>query len=234
MLSAAAAFQPPRSLAAVGLVMSVLASAILVAGAIRSSGPEAASVAAAPNAVTETVRAVRSAGEKVEAYRRTHGGQLPDVSEGQALLGGATDGWHHNLRYSRLSRNKYEVRSAGSDGIFDNADDFVSDDAADDSGPATVSAFSPSGGEVRVIIVAANGAFTVDGMALDDNAMRSRLASWAAKDRDQQIRIDYYRDSPAKRIESLFEMCLAVGITNVKHGNPVYPTATSRPADRPF
>jgi len=54
--------------------------------------------------------------ESLEALRRLH-----------PAAASAADAWGRRIRYERLSDSSFRLRSAGPDGVFDNADDIVKD-----------------------------------------------------------------------------------------------------------
>ena len=54
--------------------------------------------------------------ENLDALRRFH-----------PTAGSTPDAWGRKIRYERLSDSSFRLRSAGPDGVFDNADDIVKD-----------------------------------------------------------------------------------------------------------
>jgi hypothetical protein len=74
--------------------------------------------------VTETEATVEMAVRAIESHA-DETGELPSVDEGRELIAEFEDAWGNALRYEP-GRDSFTVRSAGSDGAFDTADDVVS------------------------------------------------------------------------------------------------------------
>ena len=146
ILSAVGLRKEPRGLAIAGLILGLIGSVvpvvlvlvfgITVFGAIATTCMSCLGLGAAVGAagkIVATQQAMERAQNDIEQYRSDHGGVLPADLDGNAAIFSESDAWSHHLRYSLTSPTRYELRSAGPDGTFDNADDisrFVSTETA--------------------------------------------------------------------------------------------------------
>ncbi len=126
VLSAVGLRREPRGLAIAGLVLGILGSLWMVLGGL-AFGAALVGIGAAAKGAVPTAATLATLGESevaIEKYRSEHNGQLPDDWKAVVSAAGAktTDAWGHEIRFKKTASG-YELRSAGPDGVFDNADD---------------------------------------------------------------------------------------------------------------
>jgi hypothetical protein len=128
ILSAVGLRKEPRGLAIAGLVLGLIGSVVplalfLIWGiSIFSCLTLGGAGAVAVRLEARTATAITDARNQIETYRTTHGA-LPDDIGGNTEIMSDRDAWGHSLRYKRLNANQFEIRSSGSDGIFETSDD---------------------------------------------------------------------------------------------------------------
>jgi hypothetical protein len=141
ILSLIALSRPPRGFAIAGTIIGAIGTIVpvvifLIFGAAAISFCSCLSFlgnTAARMSATET--ALKTAETRVESFRAP-GARLPDDAAGDALVRTLNDGWEHPLHYRRLAATRFEVRSAGPDGVLDNSDDLVETAAVPAAPPA--------------------------------------------------------------------------------------------------
>jgi hypothetical protein len=124
LLSLIALFRPPRGFAVAGFILGLIGS-IIPAIFIAFFGLAIFSVATLGKPGFQTLFAMGEAQTQIDSHVRSHGNALPDDADGQAAIASDRDGWGHPLRYTKTSASRYELRSAGPDGIMGNSDDQV-------------------------------------------------------------------------------------------------------------
>jgi hypothetical protein len=125
LLSFIALFRRPRGFAFAGFILGLVGSIVPLAF-IAIFGLAVLSAAKLGKPGFTTVMAALTATKNIHASA-LRAGTLPDDIDGNAIVGAQQDGWGHPLRYRRISVQRYEIRSAGPDGIFDNGDDIPSE-----------------------------------------------------------------------------------------------------------
>jgi len=118
-------FRRPRGLAIAGLILS-LVGCLWVVTLVAALGTShfASFFAPLPTDLMMTQEAITRAEVRIEEFRAKHNA-LPDEKVGEDLIAGCRDRWNRWLRYERVGRDDFEIRSAGPDGRFDTPDDIT-------------------------------------------------------------------------------------------------------------
>jgi hypothetical protein len=124
MLSLFALFKRPRGFAIAGSMLALLGTAMLSLAVFLplAAARESRRQHEHDRAEAQTREHIATAVALVEQSRAQNGG-LPRDSIGQQMILGVMDGYGGELHYRRIDDARFEVRSAGRDGIFHNADD---------------------------------------------------------------------------------------------------------------
>jgi hypothetical protein len=124
ILSLFALWKRPRGFAVAGTLLGMVGTGILSLAIMLplAAAREARQRHEHDRATARTNDHIARANALIE-QRRAQDGSLPGDSIGQQLILGVLDGFGAELHYRRLSDDRFEIRSAGADGIFHNADD---------------------------------------------------------------------------------------------------------------
>jgi hypothetical protein len=122
LLSFIALFKRPRGFAVAGFILGMIGTVIpvlvvgffglMIFGAISAGKPGVQSFFSVVNAQQDVIKAAEA-----------NGYVLPEDASGNIAILRKQDGWGRPLRYHKLSESRYEIRSAGQDGVFDTSDD---------------------------------------------------------------------------------------------------------------
>ena len=117
ILSLIGIFRQPRGFAVAGTVIGAGGSLVAVFFGLGL----AIAILFGTNMI-KSIQVMTEAAEEVEAYQEEKG-SLPDDVTGQGLMKNEQDAWGTEIRYRRVSEDKFEIRSAGMDGEFGTGDD---------------------------------------------------------------------------------------------------------------
>ena len=122
LLSFIALFRRPRGFAFAGFVISLVMTTLVI-GLISLIGWGMIAGARFGAPFFATLPALERAHQTINSSALNNGGVAPDDLSGTLLIDSIKDGWGHAFRYTRVSANTFELRSASRDGIFDTDDD---------------------------------------------------------------------------------------------------------------
>lgn len=131
VLSLIALARPPRGFAIAGVAVGAIGTIIpallffFFGAAILSMFSCLTMAAAAGVPAVRTQAAFSRAENDIKEFELNHQNAIPTDLEGGPIIGRQQDGWRRPLRYTKRSDTSYELRSAGPDGVFENADDIV-------------------------------------------------------------------------------------------------------------
>jgi hypothetical protein len=134
LLSLIAIFKRPRGFAIAGLIIGLVGTAIpIVIFLIWGIGILAAiGFASAVGASLQTYQSISNAESRIHSVY-VERSTLPADADGTNLIDDLPDQWGHAMRYHQLGASRYEIRSAGSDGIFNTSDDITQTYSGSDS-----------------------------------------------------------------------------------------------------
>ncbi len=122
LLSGLALFKRPRGFAVAGTILSLIPLSFY---ALTYAYFQRAAVAEQSVArLDSTLAKLAQASSVIERFAVVEG-RLPNGIEGNKLILDIHDGWDQSLQYQRDASNRFSIRSAGADGVFDNGDDRV-------------------------------------------------------------------------------------------------------------
>jgi hypothetical protein len=122
LLSFIALFKRPRGFAVAGLILGMIGSLIPLLF-VGFFGVMIFSAIAMGSPGIRTFGSVQEAHTRIDSAASTNDYTLPDDPLGEIAISDQKDGWGNPLRYRRLSPGRYEIRSAGRDGLLNTADD---------------------------------------------------------------------------------------------------------------
>jgi hypothetical protein len=122
-LSFIALFRRPRGFAFAGFILGLIGT-LFIAAVFTVLGGSVWLLVRYGKPMVVTIQHAAVARQHIEVYAAGNGHAAPPDMLGQSLIAGDLDGWGRPLIYRRVNTLSYELRSAGSDGILNNDDDY--------------------------------------------------------------------------------------------------------------